>query len=96
MRSAVMVAFAMLVAALAGCNDEQEPQQAAQVKIEPVEHVAWLSRKLPESTIGYLRLPLLWDSFFQPRANALSNPQTLAVHQQQLQTIRDGLASNIS
>lgn len=86
---------------IGGCKPATEsttaaaPAPVANVPLTPVEHVAWLSRRLPPETIGYFRLPLIWDLLSQPRADALNNVKASAVHQEQLASIRQGLSDNL-
>ncbi len=87
-----------------GCSKQADNPQAtkdlssslaAREKIKAIDHVAWLSRELPPETIGYFRLPLLWDVLAQPDGDALSNLKASAAHQQQLAAIRQGLMDNL-
>lgn len=90
----VLAAGMAVVILLTGCDREPAGAKTS-VAMQPVPHVAWLSRQLPESTIGYVRLPLLWDTWFRPGGTALTNVQSLPAHQQQIEAIRTALNANI-
>ncbi len=102
MRWSLGLAAALAAAALCGCKKSSEPQAGSSMTGPPerramtdVPHVAWLSRELPPETIGYFRLPLLWDGLSEPGGDALNNVKASEAHQAQLAKIRQGLADNI-
>ncbi|MEM9182674.1 MAG: hypothetical protein AAGB27_05915, partial [Pseudomonadota bacterium] len=102
MRRTLALAAALAAAALCGCNTSTESEGGSALTGPPerraltdVPHVAWLSRELPPETIGYFRLPLLWDGLSQPGGDAMNNVKASTAHQAQLAKIRQGLTDNI-
>ncbi|MEM1091902.1 MAG: pilin [Pseudomonadota bacterium] len=102
MRRTLALAAALAAVALCGCNTSTESEGGSALTGPPerraltdVPHVAWLSRELPPETIGYFRVPLLWDGLSQPGGDAMNNVKASAAHQAQLAKIRQGLTDNI-
>jgi len=68
-RITLMVSVITLVF-LTGCDQEQSKTSANKPHIK-VENASWLRDKLPEKTLAYIRVPTIWNMFFEANADSL-------------------------
>ena len=83
---------------LSACNGEKTAEKTSTDKAKSTikkEQVltsqSWLNRKLPEQTLAYIRIPTLWNQWFEAKGDLLQPVQSMQAHQQQLQRIQKGI-----
>ena len=86
-----LVAVVLLVL-LSGCEGSDKNQmRAVQGNEFDDNQAAWLHRHLPKQTIAYLNVPTPWSYLFTAKADALQGVQSLYVHQDQVNAIKQGI-----
>lgn len=87
---------------LAACN-KQEPAAPAAVKLDAaaaqraaaaIAGPAWLRERLPEHTVGYLRIPTLWSLTSAPNGRALDPALAGEAHTKLIAGLRANLAKD--
>ncbi len=90
---------------LAACDSSQQSnssqksnttQQLQAKTYETVNNIAWMREKLPARTLAYLRIPTIWNLFFEAKVDALHSVQKLEAHKNQIQKLKDSLVNNYS
>lgn len=64
----------MTLVVLTSCDQQQsnQSQQSTAKRLEiKVENASWLRNKLPEKTLAYIRVPTIWNLFFEGNADSL-------------------------
>jgi hypothetical protein len=93
------LSIALLVLSVAGCGGDQPAAETPVAYQKPrhtsVEHVAWLSTRLPVETIAYLRLPNPWAVLSVARDDLLHPAQSDAALQAELETLRIGIEAQL-
>jgi hypothetical protein len=57
---------------LSACDNSVQTQNNITAKSPiDIENVSWLRNKLPEKTLAYMRIPTLWNLFFEGNADSL-------------------------
>ena len=57
---------------LSACdNSEKTRVQSALNATLNIKNASWLKNKLPEKTLAYMRVPTLWNVFFEGNADSL-------------------------
>jgi Tfp pilus assembly major pilin PilA len=59
------------------------------------DHVAWLSRRLPDSTVAYLRIPNPWQALLVANGNVLSQAQENVAHRKLVDQMAAGLSAQL-
>ncbi len=81
---------------LAACQkSDTEPSGSATLPLKSVPKAAWLIDRLPPETVGYLRIPSLWNALFEPKEDGLHNAQAQEENLRQLEAIKQGLSNNL-
>ena len=93
-----LTAITACVVFLAACDSSKNTEDKAPVATQPTikkEQVltsqSWLNRKLPEQTLGYIRIPSIWNQWFEAKGDLLQTAQNTDAHRQHIQDIRKGL-----
>ncbi|MFK8012606.1 MAG: pilin [Marinicellaceae bacterium] len=92
MKNHSIILFVSLLVFLTACDNTgniSSQQESKQITTN-LENVSWLRNKLPGDTLAYLRLPSLWQLFFEAKGDALHPVQSLEHNQLQLENIKAG------
>lgn len=91
--------FILVSVFVAGC-DTNEPypakkktQEVSVSRTYSLQNRAWLSRKLPKNTLGYIRIPTPWNMWAERKGDVLHEIQSLKEHEQNIQRIKNGLVN---
>ncbi|WP_395377305.1 pilin [Marinicella sp. W31] len=74
-------------------NENKAPEVAkTTIKKEQVlTSQSWLNLKLPEQTLAYVRMPSIWNQWFEAKGDLLQSVQSSEAHKKHIQNIRKGL-----
>lgn len=61
----------MSLVILTGCNQKQSDNTTINKTPIKVDNASWLRDKLPEKTLAYIRVPTIWNVFFEASADSL-------------------------
>lgn len=89
MKNKSLIMWVSLLVFLSAC-DSQKQTAVTQIAHVKVENVAWLREKLPAETLGYFRIPTIWNLFFGEKGDVLQPLQKLEAHKSQINAIRKG------
>ena len=100
-RRSALVAAIVLGLGLAGCSDK--PAAPAAVKLDAaatqraataIAGPAWLRERLPEHTVGYLRIPTLWSMTAAPNGRALDTALASEAHTKLIAELRANIGKD--
>ncbi|TDR45871.1 pilin [Tahibacter aquaticus] len=100
-RRTALVAAIVLGLGLAGCSDK--PAAPAAVKLDAaaaqraataIAGPAWLRERLPEHTVGYLRIPTLWSMTAAPNGRALDAALASEAHTRLIAELRANIGKD--
>ncbi len=91
-RQGLTLVAVVLLVLLSGCEgNNNSPMRAVQGSEFDENKTAWLHRHLPKQTVAYLNVPTPWSYLFAAKADALQGVQSLSVHQDQVNAIKQGI-----
>lgn len=92
MKRTILVSFFALMVFLTAC-DNSTSSQSVESAVPPkgIQNVSWLRNKLPAETFAYLRIPTIWQMFFEEKADVLYSVQSNQNHVQQIDSFKKGL-----
>ncbi len=93
----ITFSFISLLVFLTGC-DNPTPQHSSKPLYHKtkVENIAWMREKLPADTFAYLRIPTLWQLFFEAKNDVLQPVQSSDNHVQQIAAFKQGLLDSFA
>lgn len=81
----------MALVILTGCDQKQSNQTSANKTPIKVENASWLRDKLPEKTLAYIRVPTIWNMFFEGNADSLYPALSHASNQAEVEKLKNAL-----
>jgi hypothetical protein len=79
---------------LSGCDQNQshQAQQSVAPKVQiKVDNASWLRNKLPEKTLAYIRVPTIWNMFFEGSADSLYPALSHASNRAEIEKLQTAL-----
>ena len=81
----------MTLVVLTGCDQKQSNQASANKVAIKVENASWLRDKLPEKTMAYIRIPTIWNMFFEGNADSLYSALSHSNNQAEVEKLQNAL-----
>ena len=92
MKRTILASFFALMVFLTACDNSTSSQSVeSAVPPKEIQNVSWLRNKLPAETFAYLRIPTIWQMFFEEKADVLYPVQSNQNHVQQIDSFKKGL-----
>ena len=81
----------MTLVFLTGCDQNKPNKPSIKKAAINVENASWLRDKLPEKTLAYIRMPTIWNIFFDPSADSLYPALNHANNQAEVDKLQNAL-----
>ena len=96
-KKSILFLFIGLVVILTACDNQKHSDSAQAVyAYESVKNVSWMREKLPAETLAYMRIPTLWELFFEDKGDVLQPLQKMEVYKSQISEIKKGFVQTYS
>ncbi|HFC30831.1 MAG TPA: hypothetical protein ENJ44_07300, partial [Oceanospirillales bacterium] len=104
LKKSLTVLLITILVFLSACDSSQQSTNAttnstvknAKRIYAEVENIAWMREKLPARTLAYIRIPTLWNAFFEAKVDALQDVQKLPANQDIVEKLKQALVNNYS
>lgn len=90
-KKTTLMTVIMALVVLTGCDQKQSNQASASKTPIKVENASWLRDKLPEKTLAYVRVPTIWNMFFEGNADSLYPAMSHANNQAEVEKLQNAL-----
>lgn len=92
LKNTLLLFIVMNLVILSACDNSVQTQNpTTSNSIIKVENASWLRNKLPEKTLTYIRIPTLWNLFFEANADSLYPALSHSNNQVEIEKLQQAL-----
>ncbi|HFC29796.1 MAG TPA: hypothetical protein ENJ44_02005, partial [Oceanospirillales bacterium] len=107
LKKSLTVLLITILVFLSACDSNQQANQSinattnstaknAKRVYAEVENISWMREKLPARTLAYIRIPTLWNAFFEAKVDTLQDVQKLPANQDIVEKLKQALVNDYS